>query len=78
MFLDGDFSTPMFVHEGIPPDTTTMELLKSKIDYKYEEISSGGRVRMRSNAVLRSPAIHGFLRCQISEHQTVIVVADSP
>ena len=70
MFGNGDFSTPMFVHDGVPPGATTMKLLKSKIEYKYEEISSGGRVRMQSSDPVAIAAIHDFLRFQISEHQT--------
>ena len=31
MFGNGDFSTPMFVHDGVPPGVTTMKLLKAAI-----------------------------------------------
>jgi hypothetical protein len=70
MFGNGDFSTPMFVHDGIPPGVTTMKILKTAIHYKYEEISSGGRVRIESNDPVALAAIHDFLRFQISDHQT--------
>jgi len=37
MFANGDFSTPMFMHDGVPPGATTMKLMKSAIHYTYEE-----------------------------------------
>jgi hypothetical protein len=73
-FADGDFSKPMFIHDGLPPGVTTMKLLKAKIRYHYEEISSGARVRIESDDPVALAAIHDFLRFQISEHQT----GDSP
>lgn len=73
-FGKGDFSQPMFIHDGLPPGVTTMKLLKDKIQYHYEEISSGARVRIESTDPLALAAIHDFLRFQISEHQT----GDSP
>lgn len=79
MFADGNFSTPMFAHDGVPPGVTTMKLLKNKIRYKYEEISSGGRVRIESSDPIALAAIHDFLRFQITEHQTgdALVTAES-
>ncbi|HEX5234601.1 MAG TPA: hypothetical protein VFW25_04645 [Silvibacterium sp.] len=70
MFGNGDFSTPMFVHDGVPPGVTTMNLLKAKIRYKYEDMPSGGRVRIEATDAVALAAIHDFLRFQISEHQT--------
>lgn len=70
MFGNGDFTTPMFVHDGVPAGVTTMKLLKAKIRYKYEEISCGGRVRIESSDPVALAAIHDFLRFQITEHQT--------
>ena len=69
-FSDGDFSTPMFIHDGVPPGVTTMKLMKSAIHYKYEEMSTGGKVRIRSDDPIAVAAIHDFLRFQIKEHQT--------
>ena len=43
MFANGDFSTPMFTHDGVPPGATTMKLMKSAIHYTYEE-----RTKVRS------------------------------
>jgi hypothetical protein len=70
LFANGDFSTPMFVHDGVPPGVTTMKLLKTRIQYQYEEMSSGGRVRIQASDPVALAAIHDFLRFQISEHQT--------
>jgi TusA-related sulfurtransferase len=70
MFADGDFSTPMFVHDGVPPGVTTMKLLKSEIRYTYEEMPSGGAVRIKSDDPVALAAIHDFIRFQITDHQT--------
>jgi len=70
MFGDGDFSTPMFIHDGVPPGVTTMKLMKSAIHYTYEEMPSGGRVRIKSDDPIGVAAIHDFIRFQITDHQT--------
>ena len=70
MFSNGDFSTPIFIHDGIPPGVTTMKLMKSAIHYSYEEIPSGGRVRIKADDPIAVAAIHDFLRFQINDHQT--------
>jgi hypothetical protein len=70
MFGSGDFSTPMFVHDGVPPGVTTMKLMKSAIHYTYEDAASGGRIRLKSDDPIAVAAIHDFLRFQISDHQT--------
>lgn len=70
MFSNADFSTPMFIHDGVPPGTTTMKLMKAAIHYAYEEMSSGGRVRIQADDPIAVAAIHDFLRFQITEHQT--------
>jgi len=69
-FSKGDFSKPMFIHDGIPPGVTTMKLLKAQIRYQYEDIAAGGHVRIESEDPLAVAAIHDFLRFQIIEHQT--------
>jgi hypothetical protein len=70
MFGNGDFSTPMFIHDGVPPGTTAMKLMKAAIHYTYEEMASGGRVRIQADDPIAVAAIHDFLRFQITEHQT--------
>lgn len=70
MFGNGDFSTPMFIHDGVPPGVTTMKLMKSAINYTYEDMPTGGRVQLKSDDPIAIAAIHDFLRFQITEHQT--------
>jgi len=70
MFSNGDFSTPMFIHDGIPPGVTTMKLMKSAIRYTYEEMPSGGRIQLRSDDRIGVASIHDYLRFQITDHQT--------
>jgi len=70
MFGNGDFSTPMFIHDGVPPGVTAMKLMKSAIHYTYEEMPLGGRVRIKSDDPIAVAAIHDFLRFQIADHQT--------
>jgi hypothetical protein len=67
---NGDFSAPTFIPDGVPPGITTMQLMKSEVSYKYEEIASGGRVDIRSASAIAVAAIHDFLRFQINEHRT--------
>ncbi len=70
MFTQGDFSTPMLIHDGVPPGVTTMKIMKSTLHYTYEELPSGGRVRIRSGEAVAVAAVHDFLRFQITDHQT--------
>jgi TusA-related sulfurtransferase len=70
MFANGDFATPMVIHNGIPPGATTMKLMKSAIRYTYEEMPSGGRVSLKTDDPIGVAAIHDFLRFQIAEHHT--------
>lgn len=69
-FGSGDFSTPMFVHDSIPAGVATMKLMKGAIRYGYEEMPSGGKVRLQSTDAIAVAAIHDFIRFQITEHQT--------
>jgi len=70
MFSKGDFSTPVFIHDGVPPGVTTMKLMKAAIHYSCEETPSGGRVRIKSDDPIGVASVHDFLRFQITEHQT--------
>jgi hypothetical protein len=69
-FGDGDYSTPMLVHDGIPPGVTTMKLLKEKIQFEYQAIDAGGHVRITTEDPVARAAIHDFLRFQITDHGT--------
>ena len=70
VFSEGDFSTPMFVHDSIPPGVTTMKLLKEKIHFEYQPVTAGGKVSMASEDPVARAAIHDFLRFQITDHRT--------
>jgi hypothetical protein len=70
MFGEGDFSTPMLVHDGIPPGVTSMKLLKKEIQFQYQPVGAGGRVSIASSDPLALAAIHDFLRFQITDHGT--------
>ncbi|MBS1802538.1 MAG: hypothetical protein JST28_04195 [Acidobacteria bacterium] len=70
MFSDGNFATPMFVHDGIPPGATTMKLLKERIQFAYQPVDAGGRVALVASDPIAKAAVHDFLRFQITEHKT--------
>jgi hypothetical protein len=69
-FSTGDFNIPMLVHNQMPPGVTTMERLKGKIAFVYEETERGGRVRISTTDKDALTAAHDFLRFQIKDHQT--------
>lgn len=70
MFKEGDFSAPMFIHGEAPTGVPTMKRLKVDINYTFETIELGARVRIASANAEAVEAIHGFLRYQIKDHQT--------
>ena len=70
LFKEGDFSKPMFTHGETPAGVSTMTRLKADINYTFEEIESGARVRLNSANPEATKALHEFLRYQIKEHQT--------
>lgn len=70
MFSEGNFSTPMLVHDELPPGAKTMAQVKTVISYKYEETKTGGRVRISTDNAQALAAIYEFLRYQINEHRT--------
>ena len=70
MFTNGDFSTPMFVHDQVPPGVPVMKEKHAEIAYSFEELSSGGRVRIKTTNPKALKAVHDFLRFQIADHNT--------
>jgi len=70
MFSAGDFSIPMFVHGRVPPGVDVMKKARSEISYSFEEIPSGGRVRIRTGSLDTLNAVQDFLRFQIEDHDT--------
>jgi len=69
-FSEGDFAAPMLIHAQTPPGAPAMRRLKAGIKYEFEELESGGRVRISTNTPEAVKAIHEFLRFQIKDHQT--------
>jgi len=67
---EGNFDAPMLIHDRIPPGVSTLKRKKSRIDWKFEETESGGRVRIRTRDPEALAAIHEFLRFQIEDHRT--------
>lgn len=70
LFAAGDFSIPMLIHAQDPPGAETMKRLREAIEYKLENTERGGRIRITTKNIEALPAIHSFLRFQISDHQT--------
>lgn len=69
-FQSGDFDTPMFVHDTIPPGEPEMKRLQKNIRYTFEETAAGGRVVISTTDKDAIAAVHAFLRFQIDEHKT--------
>jgi hypothetical protein len=74
MFAEGDFEAPMLVHGRMPPGAPAMHRRKDAIRWQFEEIPSGGRIRVTTADSEALSAVHEFLRFQIEDHQT----GDSP
>jgi hypothetical protein len=70
MFSAGDFSIPMFVHDQGPPGVDVMKKQSNEISYGFEELPSGGRVRITTSSEDTLNAVHDFLRFQIKDHHT--------
>ncbi len=70
MFADGNFNTPMFVHDQAPPGVEIMQRHRGEIQYSFEQTDRGGRVRITTKNEDARSAVHDFLRFQISEHKT--------
>ena len=70
LFAEGDFNTPMLVHDRVPPGVARMQRLRTEITYEYEETDSGARVRIKTKSTEALAAVHDFLRFHIKDHQT--------
>ena len=70
MFAAGNFKAPMLVHDQVPPGVPVMQRLKDDIQYKFEEIEQGARIRISTNRPEALQAIYDFLRFQIEEHKS--------
>jgi len=70
MFSNGEFSIPMFVHDQVPPGVLVMKDKHTEISYGFEELPTGGRVRIKTTNPDALKAVHDFLSFQIDEHHT--------
>jgi hypothetical protein len=70
MFSAGNFNAPMLIHDQTPPGVPPMKRLKSQIKYEFENVESGGRVKISTMNREAIDAVHEFLRFQITDHQT--------
>jgi hypothetical protein len=70
MFSNGNFETPMLVHEKTPPGSEVMQQLKEEISYKYKETDRGALIEISTGNAQARQAIHEFLKFQIKEHMT--------
>jgi hypothetical protein len=69
-FASGDFSKPLMTHAETPPGVQAMTRSKAAISFAFEEIETGGRVKITTADVTALKAVHDFLRYQIREHAT--------
>ncbi len=70
MFSNGEFSIPMFVHDQVPPGVPVMKEKRTEISYTFEELPTGGRVRIKTTNPDGLKAVQDFLRFQIEDHHT--------
>jgi hypothetical protein len=70
MFSEGDFSIPMFVHDQVPPGVLVMKEKRAEISYGFEDLPTGGGVRIKTANPDALKAIQDFLRFQIVDHHT--------
>ena len=69
-FRANNFSTPMFVHDKTPDGIKTIRELHSQIDFDYESLPAGARIRIKTANPTAVSALHAFMRFQIVEHRT--------
>lgn len=69
-FTANDFAKPLFVHGKLPDGVPAMKDKSTAISYRYEEVPSGGRVRITTRDAEALAAVHSFLRFQVGEHKT--------
>lgn len=70
LFAEGKFAIPMLVHAQKPPGSESMQQLREQIQYRYEEVPAGGRVRISTTNPKALTAVLEFLRFQIEDHRT--------
>lgn len=69
-FPAGNFEAPFLTHGKVPPGVPVMKRLAKEINYEYEEVESGARVRLSTKNAEALAAIHDFMKFQIEDHKT--------
>ncbi len=69
-FASGDFTSPMLIHDKIPPGSEVMAAKKDKIIYSYEDIERGGKITISTKDHEALKAVNEFLLMQINDHKT--------
>jgi hypothetical protein len=77
-FSQGNFASPLAVHDHVLPGVEAMTRRKADIQYHFEETGNGGRVRITATHPEAREAIHAFLKAQIEEHRTGDPLAPAP
>jgi hypothetical protein len=70
MFGQGNFNVPTLIRGQEPPGVDAMKRLKSRLDYRAENLPSGERVHITAANPEARSAVHDFLRFQIQEHRS--------
>ena len=70
MFTAGNFEAPMLIHAKTPPGVPAMQKLKSEISFRFRQTPRGAAVDIVTTNPDALPAVHEFLRFQISDHRT--------
>lgn len=69
-FSAGDFAMPGHIHDRVLPGVPEMTRLAKAIQYRYEDLERGGRVRITTEDPEARAAVHAFLKAQIADHRT--------
>ncbi|HKV09350.1 MAG TPA: hypothetical protein VJ725_14500 [Thermoanaerobaculia bacterium] len=69
-FAAGDFAMPAQIHDRVLPGVPDMTRLAREIEYRYEDLERGGRVRITTGNPEARAAVHAFLKSQIADHRT--------
>lgn len=69
-FQKNDFGTPAFVHGRPPAGVAGMQRLHHSIQFRYEQVDGGARIRMTTAQPEALASIHDFLKFQVIEHRT--------
>jgi hypothetical protein len=69
-FAHGRFDRPLQTHGEVPPGVGAMQANPRAVVFRYEDLPTGGAVRVETGDAGLVSAVHAFLRYQITEHRT--------